>query len=185
VYYITSSLLLSHSMLLNSLNYRQGNWLIHHLPVVFQGPLPPVPTSLAINNQYHSDGTTAESLNNHYANICTDTNYIPPTWTVSSANTKKDYVSGLKIFSILDSLRPTAVGLDGLPAWFLKVGAPVFCEPMTTLFNLSLVTSTVPQQWQHAMIRPKLKLNSPSQHADFRPISITPILSRIMERTIV
>ena len=33
----------------------------------------------------NSDGITAESLNNHYVNISTDTNYIPPTRNVSSA----------------------------------------------------------------------------------------------------
>jgi len=41
---------------------------------------------------------------------------------------------------------PTAMGLDGLPAWFLRVAAPVFCQPIAYLFNLSLVTSTVPLQ---------------------------------------
>jgi len=30
-----------------------------------------------------------------------------------------------------------------------------------------------------------LKVRAPSQHADFRPISITPVLTRVMERTVV
>ena len=37
------------------------------------------------------------------------------------------YVSEWKIFKILDNMRPTATGLGELPAWFLRVGAPVFC----------------------------------------------------------
>ena len=55
---------------------------------------------------------SAESLNSHYANISTDTNYTPPTQKVSSANTEKDYVSEFTIIRILDSLRPTATALD-------------------------------------------------------------------------
>jgi len=33
--------------------------------------------------------------------------------------------------------------------------------------------------------RPVHKVSTPAQHADFRPISITPVLTRVMERTIV
>jgi len=47
------------------------------------------------------------------------------------------------MFQLLDKLRPTAVGLDQLPAWFLRIEAPVFYKPLTRLFNLSSATSTV------------------------------------------
>jgi len=36
-----------------------------------------------------------------------------------------------------------------------------------------------------AWIRPVLKVTAPTQHSDFRPISITPVLTRALERTIV
>ena len=84
------------------------------------------------------------------------------------------------------SLRPTAAGLDGLPAWLiLRVAAPVFCKPVAYIFNLSLQTSTVPQQWKEARIRPVPKVAAPAEHSDFRPISVTPILTRPMERAVV
>jgi len=86
---------------------------------------------------------------------------------------------------MLDKLRSTATGLDGLPAWFLRVGAPVFSRPIAMLFNPSIASSTVPQQWKQASIRPIPKVSAPKQHVDFRPISVTPIITRIMERTVV
>ena len=58
-------------------------------------------------------------------------------------------------------LHPTATGLDGLPAWFLRLGAPAFSRPIASLFNLSLATSTVPQQWKQASIRPIPKVTTP------------------------
>ena len=79
----------------------------------------------------------------------------------------------------------TATGMDNLPSWFLRVGAPAFCEPLAYLFNKSLATSTVPRQWKCASIRPVPKTTSPLNHADFRPISVTPALCRILERIIV
>ena len=98
----------------------------------------------------------------------------------------------IRSFRILDGLRPTATGLNDLPAWFLRLGAAAFCGPVTALFNLSLSTSAlslrtsaVPVQWKRACIRPIPKLTTPQQPADFRPISITPVLTRVMEQIMV
>jgi hypothetical protein len=77
------------------------------------------------------------------------------------------------------------MGLDGLPAWFLRLGSHVFAEPLTALFNQSITTSTVPAQWKKASILPIPKVSQPSQPTDFRPISITPVLTRVLERLIV
>ena len=86
---------------------------------------------------------------------------------------------------MLDTLSPTAMGLDGLPAWFLPLAAPALSEPLTRLFNLSLESSVVPSQWKSSYITPKPKLNQPRTPQDYRPISITPVLSRIMEKSLV
>ena len=123
-------------------------------------------------------GVTAESLNDHYATISTDHSYTAPVCKQQSTpGTQSEYVTEWKIFKILDSLRPTATGLDGLslvpPHW--SSSAPVFARQIAMLFNLSLVTSSVPQQWKRARIKPIPKVADPKQHADFRPISITPI----------
>ena len=89
------------------------------------------------------------------------------------------------MFDILDHLHDTAEGLDGIPAWFLRVGAPFFAAPIADIMNLSLATSVVPVQWKKASILPIAKITVPQTPADFRPISITPVLSRILERIVV
>jgi len=132
------------------------------------------------------DGITAESLNDHYAAVSTDSNYCPPVRKPLATNTEYvPYITEFQVFNILDRLRPTATGLDGLPAWFLRLGAPVLYGPITRLFNLSLVHSKVPIQWKQASIIPVPKVSAPLVHADFRPISITSVLTRVMERTVV
>ena len=89
------------------------------------------------------------------------------------------------MFQILDKLRPTVTGLDDIPAWFLKIGAPFFAAPLADMFNLSLSSSVVPKQWKAASILPIPKIASPQIPSDYRPISITAVLSRIMERIVV
>jgi len=92
------------------------------------------------------------------------------------------------VFRARDTLHDTSTGLDNLPAWFLRLGAPVFCKPLTHLYNLSLSTSFVPVQWKLALIRPVPKVSTPTQHSDYRPIStisITPVLTRILKKMVV
>jgi hypothetical protein len=126
-----------------------------------------------------------ELLNDHYANISTDSLYIPPCPKSSCLPSSAVSVSDYFIFKKLDTLKPTAAGLDLLPAWFLRLSAPFFARPIADLFNLSLSSSTVPLQWKSSIIHPINKTPSPAEPADYRPISITPILSRIAERFIV
>ena len=80
---------------------------------------------------------------------------------------QSEHVSEWKIFEMLDNLRSTATGLDGLPAWFLRLGAPVFSRQIAMLLNLSIASSTVPQQWKQASIRQSQKLQHPSSTPTF------------------
>jgi len=86
---------------------------------------------------------------------------------------------------MLDHLRPTATGLAGVPAWLLRLSAPVFAAPIARLFNKSLAAGIVPTQWKTAIISPIPKVVNYQQPSDFRPISVTPVLSPMLERLVV
>jgi len=97
------------------------------------------------------------------------------------------YITEIDVFRTLDTLRPTATGLDQIPAWFLRLGAPIFAAPLARLFHQSLATGVVPHQWKTAAIKPMPvpKIAAPTQPSNYRPISITPVLSRSLERIVV
>ena len=113
------------------------------------------------------DGISAESLNNHYANISTDQDYSQPKYKSTCSVENQVFVSEWTVFRMLDQLRPTSTGLDCLPAWFLKLGAPIFCKPIAYLFNLSITERFVPQQWNTAWISPIPKVYAPQSHTDY------------------
>ena len=95
---------------------------------------------------------TAEVLNKHYADISTDCDYRAP----RSKHTVVGQISSITemdTFQILNTLRPTATGLGGIPAWFLRIGAPVFAVPLAQLFNQSVVEGALPSQWRTRRIR--------------------------------
>ena len=89
------------------------------------------------------------------------------------------------IFKLLDNLKPTATGLDELPAWFLRLSAPIFCKPLTILLNASVSQSFVPRQWKSSCIVPIAKIQNSVVLSDYRPIPITPVLSRLTERIVI
>jgi hypothetical protein len=72
---------------------------------------------------------STKSLNIHYVAIFTDDHCTPPINKQSVAPSQFQYISSWRVFQILDHLHPTATGLDQLPAWFLRIGAPFFYEP--------------------------------------------------------
>ena len=83
-------------------------------------------------------GVDSDALNNYYAAISTDHDYRPPSLKESARENQQEYISEWEIFKILHHLRPTATGLDQLPSWFLRVGAPIFFQiPGQTLLSVS------------------------------------------------
>ena len=94
------------------------------------------------------DSITTTSLNRHLAAISTDNDYAAPARKLSSSQPSTQQISEWRVLRMLDTMRPTATGLDQLPSWFIKLGAPYLYKPLASLFSMSLDTSTVPSQWK-------------------------------------
>jgi hypothetical protein len=73
----------------------------------------------------HNPDISAATLNKHYAAISSDANYTTPSVKCTANNVSaSSVISDWRMFKILDTLHHTATGLDGIPAWFLRIGAP-------------------------------------------------------------
>ena len=136
------------------------------------------------DNRLPVTGITAQILNEHYAAISTDVNY-QPTQTKITVVSRDSIITEVQVFQMLDTLKSTATGLDGIPAWFLRLGAPIFAAPLARLFNQTITQGIVPQQWKTACITPIPKVPRPTQPSEYRPISVTPVLSRSLEKYVV
>jgi len=62
------------------------------------------------------DVLTPQMFNDHYAAISTDKNYRAPRPKLS-ASSKLCCIRKVDVFRMLDTLQPTATGLDSIPAW--------------------------------------------------------------------
>src|SRR6218665_1756879 len=93
---------------------------------------------------------TADELNQHFAATSTDNSYQQVDLK-TTANPNQHVFTDVQIFHVLDHLRPTAEGTDGLPAWFLRLLAPICAGPIARLVNQSLCCSWVLRQWKAAI----------------------------------
>ena len=103
--------------------------------------------SRATTDESQSFAMTADSLNKHCGAISTDAEYVAPrSKCTANVQCASELVTEWRVFNMLEALRPTATGIDDLPAWFIKLGAPFFVTPIADMFNLPLSTSVVPNQ---------------------------------------
>ncbi len=56
-----------------------------------------------------------------------------------------------------------------------------YCEPIASIFNLSLSTNVILPSWKSAMFMPLLKGGDPSDLNNYRPISKLPVLAKVFE----
>ena len=88
-----------------------------------------------------------------------------------------------QIYKILRSLDTTkSTGPDGISALMLKNTTATIAPSVTLLFNCSIRCSCLPSEWKLSSVVhiPKnLELNNNA--GDFRPISLLPIISKVLE----
>ena len=83
----------------------------------------------------------------------------------------------------LDALDPSkATGLDGLSANFLRLSSSVIAVPVAKILNLSITTGIFPDSFEKAKITPCYKKGDKSDMSNYRPISVLPLLSKLIEK---
>src|SRR5207244_7521309 len=58
------------------------------------------------------------------------------------------------------------------------------CKPLTILFKVSIQTVVIPQDWRDASVAPLHKKGSKNKSENYRPVSLTSIISKLLESII-
>ena len=74
-----------------------------------------------------------------------------------------------------------SVGSDGISAKMLKCTATSITSTLTTLCNLSISTGVFPSAWKEGRIVPVPKGTNKTSPSGYRPISILPVVSKVIE----
>ena len=86
---------------------------------------------------------------------------------------------------LLMGLHPNkAPGPDGLHPHVLRELAEVIAYPMCRVFKLSLDEGVLPREWRTATVSPIFKKGSKQEPCNYRPVSLTCILCKVMEKVV-
>ena len=137
-----------------------------------------------------TDAEAADTLNQQYYNAFTkeDTTNIPniplkqlitpelSTFKVDEEDVKKD----------LKNLKPNkSPGIDGIHPRVLIETAEQVAHPITLIFKKSIDAGELPSHWLQALITPIFKKGSKTAAENYRPVSLTCILCKVLEKLIV
>jgi hypothetical protein len=134
-----------------------------------------------------SDKGKAQALNDQYYSVFTTENLsnIPnmegtPFPTIDELVIIKEGVQKL----LHDINTRKASGPDGIPSHVLKELSEEFAPVICTIFQQSLDTGTLPEDWLSANITAIFKKGDKSKPSNYRPVSLTSVTSKLLEHII-
>lgn len=136
-------------------------------------------------------------VNNYFANVgknlankILNSNIHSPHTNCSSDNSPVNSMGLLpctetEVSNIIAGLKTDcAVGWDGVSTKILKLAKHILIPIITHICNLSLTTGIFPTSLKKALIHPIHKSGPKDQFSNYRPISVLPALSKILEKII-
>ena len=78
----------------------------------------------------------------------------------------------------------SACGADGICIRMLKAGFSAIGRVILHIINTCITHSDIPGPWKHSTVRPIFKSGNPSDPANFRPISLVPVIMKVVERIV-
>jgi hypothetical protein len=136
-----------------------------------------------------SDNERAHFLNEYFSSVCTTDDGKSPTidWVVpddvfldSVTFTPEKVLAAKKKIK-----RNKASGPDGYPPLVYRNIATALATPLSFIFTSFMSVGKLPLEWTHAIVTPVYKSGDASNVANYRPISLTCVASKLMERIIV
>ena len=141
---------------------------------------------LKVNDRLVTEnGDMAQELNNFLTSVFTreGPGPLPSCDKLPSASVLTDmHISSETVKKKIMKLKPgSAPGPDKITAGFLIENVDAMAPALAVIFNKSLETGVVPEDWKTANVTPIFKKGSKSKPGNYRPVSLTPIPCRLME----
>jgi len=137
----------------------------------------------------------ANLFNNHYINIAPLLSDQITSYPGSALNYLKinnaqhsfffEPCTSIEISSIINSLKPkTSCGFDNISAKLIKQSGNTIADPLTHIANLSMQQGIFPRPMKIVKVIPIYKKDDKSLFINYRPISLLPTFSKIIEKLI-
>ena len=100
------------------------------------------------------------------------------------AGTKFNFseINGLDVKKVVKTIKTNACGVDDISSFFIKISIEHTADILADIINSSFKNKFFPSRWKQAIVKPIPKINNPLQPSDYRPISLLPAFSKIIEK---
>lgn len=149
------------------------------------GPIK-VEEEILVNNREMS-----EALNKYFVSVFTqeDISYLPDAVQVFRGGTDNNlsdiYINREEVIKEIDRLNSTkSPGVDLVYPRVLKECRDIVSVVLTDIFNKSVSTGEVPSLWRQANVVPIFKKGDRSVMSNYRPISLTSVIGKMLESII-
>ena len=136
-----------------------------------------------------TDIEKAEILNNQFSSVFTreDTTNIPEFDPLPySSPLNNIQISPTEVKKKLAKLRTDkSCGPDGVHPLILNKLADTMCIPLSIIYRTSIFTGQVPTTWKEGVVTALFKKGKKSDPANYRAITLTSIVCKLLERIIV
>ena len=136
----------------------------------------------------HNDETTkSEILNGEFLSVFNteDTRSFPDLEASHYADAPEITVHPNGVRKLLRNLKPhKATGPDDISLRFLKEMAEPLTPILTLIFSASLKQGKTPDDWKEANVSPIFRKGDKSQPANYRPVSLTSVCSKVLKHII-
>ena len=86
------------------------------------------------------------------------------------------------VIKVIKTIKSVSVGVDNINIFTIKSLIPRISSILTHIVNVSFETGIFPERWKKAIIKPIPKVTVPICPSEYRPISLLPALSKIIEK---
>jgi hypothetical protein len=129
----------------------------------------------------------AQELNRQFSSVFTDEDTV----TIPTPEKEDDIVidnilvtEGIVRREILKLKADSAPGPDGITPKLLKSIVNSVTTPLTIIFKKSIETGEIPKDWRMATVVPIFKKGQKKDPANYRPVSLTSIPCKILEKIV-
>ena len=144
---------------------------------------------LKINNNVISDSLEmAQNFNSYFATVFTRDDNVSV--NVQQHPNAKSMLKLAQITpkevkeKIINLKKSHSSGPDNITSYVLKTFSDNLCKPLSVLYNKSINSNTIPEDWKFSNVVPIHKKGSKGDPSNYRPISLTSIPCKIIESII-
>ena len=136
----------------------------------------------------HTDLDKAELFNSYFNSVnVNDNGILPDLPTRVKSDMKLDDIqfSAVKLHRVVKRMKGIMTcDPNGYSPYLIKQIISALADPLSLLFNSFFSVEDIPSSWRKAIITPIYKKGPSSDPANYRPVSLTSVFGKLMERVV-